>query len=386
MSATVTYRRETKTWVVTVHARGKRSRKGYPTEAKARAVADAVNRTHEAAESYLVDDGTYMTSHALRGWLEANRDTLSKSYRQTADGLVELHLIPHFGSTPINQIQPERVTAFVVKVMDAGKSSALALNALSLLRRVAQTYVEAGFFDRNPLARCGALVKKVARTREPEVKRAAAWTREEADTLLALAREKEPALAGPLLCALHTGMRRGEVLGLEWRDVGPRRIAVERAWVRSASKAPKSGTARDIPISAALRAELDRLRAEVRTRDAFRELGPVFTAPNGLRWDESKFSQAWIRLSKHAVEAGVRPLRFHDARHTFASWALASGMSIKQVQAWLGHSSAELTLRTYAHLMPSEGDEMGWLEGGRDGALRTEERHRVGNQQAQRRE
>ena len=348
MSATVTYRADTKTWVVTIHARGKRSRKGYPTEAKARAVAEAVNRTHEATEAYLVDDGLYMTSHALRGWLEANRDTLSKSYRQTADGLVELHLIPHFGSTPLNQIQHERVVA---------------LNALSLLRRVAQTYVEAGFFDRNPLARCGALVKKVARTREPEVKRAAAWTRAEADTLLALAREKEPYLAGPLLCALHTGMRRGEVLGLEWRDVGPRRIAVERAWVRSASKAPKSGHARDIPISAALRAELDRLRSEVRTRDAFRELGPVFTASNGLRWDESKFSQAWLRLMKHAVEAGVRPLRFHDARHTFASWALASGQSIKWVQAALGHSSAELTLRTYAHLMPSEGDEMGWLEG-----------------------
>lgn len=117
-----------------------------------------------------------------------------------------------------------------------------------------------------------------------------------------------------------------------------------------------------------LGAHLDELRSCVRLDDAWRDLGPVFKAPNGLRWDESKFAKAWGRLMKHAVAAKVRPLHFHCARHTFASWALDAGRSIKWVQEMLGHSSAELTLRTYAHLMPSGEDQMGWLEGGRDEA------------------
>ena len=80
------------------------------------------------------------------------------------------------------------------------------------------------------------------------------------------------------------------------------------------------------------------------------------------RWDESKFGKAWRRLIVHAVADGVRDLRFHDTRHTFASWALASGQSIKWVQQMLGHSSAELTLRTYSHLMDQGSGEMEFLD------------------------
>lgn len=94
----------------------------------------------------------------------------------------------------------------------------------------------------------------------------------------------------------------------------------------------------------------------------FGDLGPVFLNANGARWDEANFGRSWRRLQKKTVAAGIRPLRFHDARHTFATWALESGKSIKWVQAMLGHSSPELTLRTYAHLMRAEGDEMGFLE------------------------
>ena len=68
------------------------------------------------------------------------------------------------------------------------------------------------------------------------------------------------------------------------------------------------------------------------------------------------------RLMKHAVAAEIRPLSFHDARHMFATWALEGGRSIKWVQERLGHASAELTLRTYAHLIPNEDDELGFLD------------------------
>ena len=79
-----------------------------------------------------------------------------------------------------------------------------------------------------------------------------------------------------------------------------------------------------------------------------------------IRFVTTDSFRRWIG---ETVEAKVRPLRFHDARHTFASWALESGKSIKWCQHALGHSSPELTLRTYAHLMPSDGNEMEFLDG-----------------------
>lgn len=151
-------------------------------------------------------------------------------------------------------------------------------------------------------------------------------------------------------------------VGLEWSDVGPAKIAIRRAWVRGRSRVPKSGKAREVPTSAALGTLLSELRIRVRTARAWQDAGPIFLTATGGRWDEANFGRAWRRLQKLAVAEGVRPLRFHDARHTFASWALESGRSIKWVQTRLGHSSAELTLRTYTHLMPEEGDEISFLD------------------------
>lgn len=359
MSATVRWNPDRQRWTVYVSRDGKRKSITCADEAEARATAARLNGIHEAVNSWL--DGFQTTVQpALEGWLETYRPTLSKSYEATASGLIERHLIPAFGAMPLQAITQAHLLAFVDGLYRDGKSGALALNALSLLRRVCQLHVEAGILDRNPCARVGELVQSVARRHEPEVKRAAAWTRDEAAALLDLALRHEKHVHGPLLCALHTGMRRGEILGLEWRDVGPRTIAVERAWVRSQSKAPKSGKPRDVPISGPLRAALDALRPKAAR--TFGDLGPVFLNAAGNRWDEANFGRSWRRLQKRAVAAGIRPLRFHDSRHTFATWALESGKSIKWVQAMLGHSSPELTLRTYAHLMRAEGDEMDFLD------------------------
>jgi integrase len=81
-----------------------------------------------------------------------------------------------------------------------------------------------------------------------------------------------------------------------------------------------------------------------------------------MRWDERKFARAFNRLRTKAHKTqNVRPLRFHCARHTFASWALEGGRSIKWVQTMLGHASAELTVPTYSHLMPSVDEDLDFL-------------------------
>ena len=80
--------------------------------------------------------------------------------------------------------------------------------------------------------------------------------------------------------------------------------------------------------------------------------------------DERNVSRVWQRLRRKAQHEGVRPLRLHDCRHTFASLALASGKSIRWVASQLGHSNPELTLRVYAHALREEETDLSFLDFG----------------------
>jgi len=70
------------------------------------------------------------------------------------------------------------------------------------------------------------------------------------------------------------------------------------------------------------------------------------------------------RLRRRAAKHDVRPLKLHCARHTYASFALAAGKSVRWVASQLGHSNPELTLRVYAHALREEEQDLGFLDFG----------------------
>ena len=80
----------------------------------------------------------------------------------------------------------------------------------------------------------------------------------------------------------------------------------------------------------------------------------IFPSATGTPWEEKNFERVWRRLRRRAHKQGVRPLKLHCTRHTWASLALASGKSVRWVADQLGHSSPALTLRTYAHAIREE--------------------------------
>lgn len=162
----------------------------------------------------------------------------------------------------------------------------------------------------------------------------------ESRNLLDAARERPYALM--IRMALRTGMRIGELLAIRWEDIDfeQRLIAVRRSIVRGIESSPKTRRHRFIPIAADLHDALTETRASS---------GYVFSADEqgGAPLREPR-KGLWRALET----AGLRRVGWHVLRHSFASQLVSEGVSIYIVQALLGHSTVQMTMR-YAHLAPS---------------------------------
>ena len=137
--------------------------------------------------------------------------------------------------------------------------------------------------------------------------------------------------------ALHTGLRRGELFGLQWRDVD---LAASRLTVRGDEA--KSGQTRHVPLNTIAATALATWRdheAEDGGRDRLRWRGG--RAARGHQ-------EGWAAL---LTKASIRDFRFHDCRHHFASKLVMAGVDLNTVRELLGHSDFKMTLR-YAHLAP----------------------------------
>ena len=148
--------------------------------------------------------------------------------------------------------------------------------------------------------------------------------------------------------AAYTGLRRGELIALQWDDIdfAARKITVSRAVSASTLSTPKSGSYRDVPLSEQAAAALQRLRQ----REHFTTHEDlVLSNRYGRRLNAPALTRRYNR-ARHAC--GLRPLRWHDLRHTFGSLLVAAGIDTVTVKAAMGHSRITTTER-YLHARPA---------------------------------
>ncbi len=150
--------------------------------------------------------------------------------------------------------------------------------------------------------------------------------------------------------AAFTGLRLGELRALRWRHVSFERVALTVAVAMSAGQieAPKWGKARTVPLATPAAVELDRLSQRGRFVDAD---DLVFCGPLGEPLDDSAIRR---RLRRTQKAAGLRPLRFHDLRHSFGSLVVRE-LDTATLKAWMGHSKLATTER-YLHAKPRHSD------------------------------
>jgi integrase len=315
-------------------------------DAKKREILSAIDKGTRREEA------TSTTLEAfLNSWMEATRDRLARRTAERYASLVKLHIVPVVGHLKLSRLTPEHVRKIYKAIKDKGLSNQTCLH----VHRALHTALQYGVREERILNE-----NVVGRVKAPQVERRepAPVSREQIRFLMAAA--KGTRLETPIAVAAVTGLRRGELLALRWQHVELEKaslfVAASLEHSRAASgrirfKGPKSKTSRrTIPMAPEcvklLRShKVQQEEEKSLAGDLYVDDDLVFPDAEGAPWAPDTFTTQFSKLTK---SAGMRGFRFHDLRHAFASLTLGDGVSIKEVQTLLGHSSPVVTLSVYA--------------------------------------
>jgi integrase len=379
MKPNVVIRRRGKNWYVFVTYQGRRvARSVGPSKKFAGEIAEQIEeKIKEEIRARLIL-GDLSTFGEAKSPIPSFRDYAQTWLRQYAEleckpstvagyrSILETRLLPVFGDELVDRMTRPQVKGFLSDLATTGLSRNTLRNTLCTLRVILNQAIEDGLIDRNPAARLG----RFAKSRRPKYQ-ASALTQQEAETLLQSALEVCPDYYGLFLAALRAGLRRGELVALQWGDIqfganddDPNRyILVQHNYVARQFTTPKSKKSRRVDLSRQLRAVLLKLR-DSRMLEAFANGRTsildefVFPSPEGSVLDPDNLVK---RYFLPAIEhAGLRRIRFHDLRHTFGSLLIQGGASVTYVKEQMGHSSIQVTVDTYGHLIP--GANVNWVD------------------------
>jgi integrase len=268
--------------------------------------------------------------------------------------ILDKHLIPYFGTKPIDRITPAEVSAYMSAKLRAGLAVKTVTNTLNFAHGIFAFAVKRGWAVSNVVAMTD---RPRAAATDPDIRY---LDSAELEALLRAAAGRDDVL-GPTdqavyVTAAMTGLRQGELAGLRWRDVdwSTGVIRVRRSYTRGEWGTPKSRrSSRAVPMADRVGAELERhfARSVYQGDDQL-----VFCHPQtGGPYDASKMRKRFYEAmelagmkSRCGREEGVT---FHSLRHTFGTRMAAVGVPIRTLQEWMGHRDYSTTL-VYADFAP----------------------------------
>jgi integrase len=250
--------------------------------------------------------------------------------------ILRVHWLPFFESRRLDEIGARDIERYKAAKLQQGLKAATINNHLAVLRKLMGVAVEWEVIETAPRFRR-------LKTDPPRFD----WLRpDESCRFLAAIAQQYPQWKALFTMALHTGLRRGELFGLHWADLDLHAgaVHVRHSVYRGRLQRPKGGRGRSVPLSNTLAAAMRSHQLNTRLKGAL-----VFPGADGQL---SRHQDHVDRPLHGALRlAGLRRIRFHDLRHTFASQLVSAGRSLKEVQELLGHQSIQMTMR-YAHLAP----------------------------------
>ncbi len=354
------FQRKDGRWVAQVRLENGQKKQRYFRPDQEKEARRALRKMLNEKEKGALATGPQQTLKAyLEQWLEqkyklsAIRIGTYVTYR----GILRNHIAPVLGHIPLQKLTPQHVQAFYTKKLDEGLSAGTVKCMHAILHGALEQAVRWDLVGRNV---CDLVTSPTLERHEMQP-----LTPEQALHLLQVVRGRR--LEALLTVALTTGMRRGELLGLHWKDIDFTEgcIYVRRS-VRNVGKLgmiasePKTKSSRrkiKVPpfVVEVLRKHQEQLPAmRERAGSKWKEQDVVFSNKFGGYMYTSVLSNNFKRLLERA---GLPNIRFHDLRHTTASLLAKLKVHPKIVQEVLGHSNISMTLDIYSHMFPSEHEE-----------------------------
>ena len=289
----------------------------------------------------------------MTGWLESYasvhlKPSTAEGYRQVCEG----HLFSAIGDRLLHTVTRAEVKRLVGQLLAKGLRKRTIHNILTPLKEAFHHAMDEQLVSSNPVAKLGRFVT----AKEGASAHINPLTAAEVRRSLDQAKDRFPALYPLLLCAVRTGMRRGELLGLQWGDIdfAGQFIEVRRAVVRRQVTSTKTHKIRRVEMSPQLSRTLKEVK-ETRSLEASLKgttmLEWVFLTPYGHRMTTEVLQKAFYACLDGAE---IRRVRFHDCRHTYASLLIQQGANVKYIQEQLGHGSISITLDIYSHLFQGD--------------------------------
>lgn len=306
---------------------------------------------HQLDTGTFIKPGKTTIAEYLERWLSdyAQPNLSPRGFERYAD-IVRKRLVPDIDDLLLTQLKPEHIQRHYSTMRDQGLTAGTIRYHHCVLHKSLQTAMKWGLLNRNPADAVDAPKKAHSDMRT--------WDDFEVRQFLEAA--KGSVYYALVHTALFTGMRRSELLALQWRDVGLQQVHIHRglhhlkdgSYVFTQPKSEKSRRTIAFSPSSILVLSEHRERQEAIRAMLGETLGKddlVFGTPTGEPLRPNTVTRAWTML---AAKAGVKVIRLHDARHTHASLMLKQGVHPKIVQERLGHSTISMTLDTYSHVAP----------------------------------
>jgi len=350
-------------------ADGKQQQRSFTVKGGRKDAEKALRRTLSQVDSGAYREPVKLTVAVyMQDWLETtakmavNSKTLDR-YKE----IIEKDLIPNLGKIELQKLTAADIRKYyawasengrkrVGKDGNAGLSKTTLLQYHRILHKAMERAVEDELINANPVKRSIAPVPDDDETIH-------VISPDEARYLLSVANTGK--YRDCIEFALQTGMRRGEILAAKWSDCDfdkrilriPRSLSQVRSAVSEKSTKTRSGrrTIKLMKASVELLMRIQEKQAQNKAflEDAYSNKNYIFAETDGEPYMPESLTHSFI----HYRDKAKMEITFHDLRHTHASWLLAANIHPKVVSERLGHSSIQITLDLYSHLLPHIQDD-----------------------------
>ncbi|MCM3602459.1 site-specific integrase [Robertmurraya korlensis] len=304
-----------------------------------------------------LNEGTYIESknvlfsQYIEDWLSIKKRGISNSTVSLYKGSIKNHIAPSLGNIALSKMKPQHIQKFIARMDEAGLADDTIKRTFNIVNACLNEAVKFGDLASNPAAKVD----------KPKVvpKEMKIWTIDQIQHFLKCSKNNR------LYCAFHlaimTGLRKGEILGLRWKDVDlEKQVLYVNQTLEQDGKTLKKGaktkgSVRSVTISPTTKKALleHKIQQDIE-REFFdsvhKNLDLVICTGNGATYHPRNLTRAFQKLTQ---KAELPHIRFHDLRHTHAALMIAQNEPMKLIAERLGHSRITTTMDTYGHLLPN---------------------------------